>query len=191
MLAWIDLEMTGLDPTRHTIVEIASLVTDDDLTILEEGPDLVVHASPEQVAGMDEFVRTMHTRSGLLAAMEASTLSLADAGAQTLAFLKQHIHQPRTVPLAGNSIGTDRRFLATMLPEIEDYLHYRSVDVSTVKELCRRWRPEVYKAAPVKKGGHRALQDIRESVAELAYYRAAIFDATMFDDPAVTQREAE
>jgi oligoribonuclease len=118
----------------------------------------------------------MHTRSGLLAAVEASTLSLADAGAETLAFLQKHIPEPRTVPLAGNSIGTDRRFLATQLPEIEDYLHYRSVDVSTMKELCRRWRPDVYKAAPTKKGGHRALQDIRESVAELAYYRAAIFD---------------
>ncbi|MGA2474507.1 MAG: oligoribonuclease [Acidimicrobiales bacterium] len=176
MLAWMDLEMTGLDPARHTIVEIASLITDDDLTVVEEGPDLVVHASLEDVAGMDEYVRTMHTRSGLLAEMEKSTLSLADAGAQTLAFLKRHIHEPRTVPLAGNSIGTDRRFLATQLPEIEDYLHYRSVDVSTLKELCRRWRPEVYKAAPVKKGGHRALQDIRESVAELSYYRASIFD---------------
>jgi oligoribonuclease len=176
MLAWIDLEMTGLDPARHTIVEIACLVTDDDLTLVAEGPDLVVHASPEQVAGMDDYVRAMHTRSGLLADMEASTLSLADAGAQTLAFLKEHVHEPRTVPLSGNSIGTDRRFLAVMLPEIEDYLHYRSVDVSTIKELCRRWLPEVYKAAPVKKGGHRALQDIRESVAELAYYRAAIFD---------------
>ena len=176
MLAWMDLEMTGLDPNRHTIVEIACLVTDDDLKIVEEGPDLVVHATPEQVAEMDEFVRSMHTRSGLLADMEASTLSLADAGAQTLEFLKKHIPEPRTVPLAGNSIGTDRRFLATFLPEIEDYLHYRSVDVSTVKELCRRWRPEVYKAAPVKKGGHRALQDIRESLSELAYYRAALFD---------------
>ena len=120
----------------------------------------------------------MHTRSGLLAAIEASTLTLADAGAQTLAFLQKHIPEPRTVPLAGNSIGTDRRFLAAQLPEVEDFLHYRSVDVSTVKELCRRWRPEVYKAAPAKKGGHRALQDIRESVAELAYYRAAIFDQT-------------
>jgi oligoribonuclease len=176
MLAWIDLEMTGLDPARHTIVEIACLITDDDLTLLEEGPDLVVHASPEQVADMDPYVRTMHTRSGLMADMEASSLTLAEAGAQTLAFLQKHIHEAHTVPLAGNSIGTDRRFLATQLPEIEDYLHYRSVDVSTVKELCRRWLPEVYKAAPVKKGGHRALQDIRESVAELAYYRAAIFD---------------
>jgi oligoribonuclease len=175
MLAWIDLEMTGLDPARHSIVEIACLVTDDDLTIVEEGPDLVVHASPDQIAGMDDVVRAMHTRSGLLAAMEASTTTLADAGAQTLAFLKEHIPAARTVPLAGNSIGTDRRFLAAQLPEIEDFLHYRSIDVSTIKELCRRWRPEVYKAAPEKKGGHRALQDIRESVAELAYYRSAIF----------------
>jgi oligoribonuclease len=178
MLAWIDLEMTGLDPARHTIVEIASLVTDDDLTIIEEGPDLVVHASPDELAQMDDVVRNMHTTSGLLADMEASTLTLAEAGDQTLAFLKKHIRQPRTVPLAGNSIGTDRRFLATFLPEIEDYLHYRSVDVSTIKELCRRWRPEVYKAAPAKRGGHRALQDIRESVGELAYYRGAIFNHT-------------
>jgi len=118
----------------------------------------------------------MHTRSGLLAAMEASTLSLADAGTETLDFLKKHIPEPGTVPLAGNSIGTDRRFLAAQLPELEDYLHYRSVDVSTVKELCRRWRPDVYKAAPIKKGGHRALADIRESVGELAYYRTALFD---------------
>ena len=176
MLAWIDLEMTGLDPARHTIVEIACLITDDDLALIEEGPDLVVSATPEQLADMDDVVRAMHTRSGLLADIEASSLTLADAGAQTLAFLQRHIPQPRTVPLAGNSIGTDRRFLAQQLPGIEDYLHYRSVDVSTVKELCRRWRPEVYKAAPAKKGGHRALQDIRESVTELAYYRAALFE---------------
>jgi len=178
MLVWMDLEMTGLDHTRDVIVEIATLVTDDDLTIIEEGPDLVVHASPEELAQMDDVVRTMHTSSGLLAAIESSTLTLADAGAQTLVFLQKHIRQPRTVPLAGNSIGTDRRFLATLLPDIEDYLHYRSVDVSTIKELCRRWRPEVYKAAPAKKGGHRALQDIRESVGELAYYRGALFNHT-------------
>jgi oligoribonuclease len=187
MLAWIDLEMTGLDPARHTIVEIASLITDDDLALVEEGPDLVVTATPEQLADMDDVVRAMHTRSGLLADIEASSLTLAEAGAQTLDFFKRHIPEPRTVPLAGNSIGTDRRFLAQLLPDIEDYLHYRSVDVSTVKELCRRWRPEVYKAAPAKKGGHRALQDIRESVAELAYYRDAVFDRT----PAVTGAEQE
>ena len=178
MLAWIDLEMTGLDPARHTIVEIACLITDDDLALVEEGPDLVVHASGVQLADMDDFVRAMHTRSGLLAEIEASTVSLAEAGAATLAFLRTHIAEAGSVPLAGNSIGTDRRFLAALLPEIEAFLHYRSVDVSTIKELCRRWRPEVYKAAPAKKGGHRALQDIRESVGELAYYRGALFNHT-------------
>ena len=178
MLAWMDLEMTGLDPSRHVIVEIASLVTDDDLTIVAEGPDLVVHATPAQLAEMDDFVTAMHTRSGLLEAMAASTLTLEEAGAQTLEFLKLHIPEPRTVPLAGNSIGTDRRFLATQLPEIEEYLHYRSVDVSTLKELCRRWYPALSKGAPDKKGGHRALQDIQESVAELAFYRSAIFIPT-------------
>jgi oligoribonuclease len=192
MLAWIDLEMTGLDPARHTIVEIACLVTDDDLNVLDEGPDLVVRASEAQLADMDDVVRAMHTRSGLLAAVEASTLSLADAGAETLAFLQKHIAKPGTVPLAGNSIGTDRRFLAAMLPDIEAFLHYRSVDVSTVKELCRRWRPDVSKAAPVKKGGHRALQDIRESVAELAYYRDAFFDLPRpADDPTRTETHPE
>ncbi len=141
VLAWIDLEMTGLDPDRHTIVEIASLVTDDELALVEEGPDLVVHATAEQLADMDDFVRAMHTRSGLLDAIQASTTTIADAAAQTLEFLKKHISAPGTVPLAGNSIGTDRRFLARQMPEVEDFLHYRSVDVSTVKELCRRWRP--------------------------------------------------
>ena len=194
MLAWIDLEMTGLDPARHTIVEIACLITDDALTVVEEGPDLVVHATEAQLADMDDFVRTMHTRSGLLAEIEASTLSLADAGAETLAFLRTHIAEAGTVPLAGNSIGTDRRFLAALLPEIEAFLHYRSVDVSTVKELCRRWQPDVYKAAPVKKGGHRALQDIRESVAELAYYRDAFFrppDARSRPGPSATADEID
>ena len=168
--------MTGLDPGRHAIVEIASLVTDNDLTILGEGPDLVVQTSAAQLADMDEVVRAMHTRSGLLADIEASTVTLADAGATTIAFLKEHIGEAGTVPLAGNSIGTDRRFLAAQLPEVEAFFHYRSVDVSTVKELCRRWLPDILRGAPPKKGGHRALQDIRESVAELAYYRSAVFD---------------
>jgi oligoribonuclease len=175
MLAWIDLEMTGLDPSRHVIVEIATLVTDDDLTIVAEGPDLIVHATEEQLAQMDDFVTAMHSRSGLLEAMAVSTLTLEEAGAQTLEFLKLHIPEARSVPLAGNSIGTDRRFLATQLPEIEEYLHYRSVDVSTVKELSRRWYPDIMKTAPEKKGGHRALLDIRESVSELAFYRTAVF----------------
>jgi oligoribonuclease len=175
MLAWIDLEMTGLDPSRHVIVEIATLITDDDLTVTAEGPDLVVHAGPKELEAMDPVVREMHTRSGLLGAIEASTLTLEDAGRQTLEFLKSHIPTKGTVPLCGNSIGTDRRFLAAHLPDIENWLHYRSVDVSTVKELCRRWYPRVLATAPDKKTAHRALDDVLESVAELAYYRQAIF----------------
>src|SRR5579871_2607494 len=175
MLAWMDLEMTGLDPARDTIIEIATLITDDELTLIAEGPDLIVATSKESLDGMEPVVRTMHTKSGLLAAVEASTLSLADAGAATLAFLREHIPQPSTVPLCGNSIGTDRRFLAAQLPDVENYLHYRSVDVSTIKELCRRWFPVAVEGAPRKAGGHRALDDIRESVEELRYYRRTVF----------------
>ncbi len=175
VLVWMDLEMTGLDPARNVIVEIATLITDDDLAVTAEGPDLVVHAGPAELKAMDPVVREMHTRSGLLAAIEASTLTLEDAGRQTLEFLKSHIPTKGTVPLCGNSIGTDRRFLAAHLPDIENWLHYRSVDVSTVKELCRRWYPGVLAKAPDKKTAHRALDDVLESVAELAYYRRAIF----------------
>jgi oligoribonuclease len=175
MLAWMDLEMTGLDPARHVIVEIATLLTDDELRPIAEGPDIVVAATAEQLRQMDAVVHRMHTRSGLLAAIEASTISLADAGRETLAFLRSHIATPRTVPLCGNSIGTDRRFLAAQLPDVEDFLHYRSIDVSSIKELCRRWYPDVLASAPAKKETHRALDDIRESIAELAYYRSTIF----------------
>ena len=167
--------MTGLDVGRHVIVEIATLVTDDELRIVAEGPDLVVATDPGALGRMDPFVRDMHTRSGLLDEITASTVALADAGAATLDFIRAHVPKPRTVPLAGNSIGTDRRFLTAYLPEIEEYLHYRSVDVSTVKELAQRWYPGAAAGAPVKAGGHRAMDDIRESVAELAYYRTAIF----------------
>ena len=175
MLAWMDLEMTGLEPDRHVIVEIATLLTDDDLELIAEGPDLIVRASADELAEMDDFVTNMHTRSGLLAEITASTLSLEEAGAQTLAFLQEHIPEARTVPLCGNSIGTDRRFLAAHLPEIEEFLHYRSIDVSTVKELARRWHPDAFKAAPKKAGGHRAMDDIRESLEELRHYRSALF----------------
>jgi oligoribonuclease len=175
VLAWMDLEMTGLDPRRDTIVEIASLVTDDELVIIAEGPDLVIHQPEPRLAQMDDVVRKMHTESGLLERIRTSTTSLEEAGRQTLAFLRTHFPEPRQVPLCGNSIGTDRRFLTAYLPDIEEYLHYRSVDVSTVKELARRWYPEVYEAAPKKAGHHRALDDIRESVAELRYYRTQIF----------------
>ena len=175
MLAWIDLEMTGLDPERDLILEIATLVTDDDLAIVAEGPDLVVHQPAAALDAMDPVVVKMHDDSGLRKAVEASTVSLEEAGAAVLAFLGQHVPGPRTVPLCGNSIATDRSFLVRHLPEVDAWFHYRSIDVSTVKELCRRWYPHVYEAAPTKAGHHRALDDIRESVAELAYYRSTIF----------------
>jgi oligoribonuclease len=175
VLAWMDLEMTGLDPSRHTIVEVATVVTDDDLQVVAEGPDLVIATGPEALAAMDEHVRAMHERSGLLEAIAQSTVTLEEAAAATLAFLQAHLPEPRSVPLCGSSIGTDRRFLAAYMPEVEAWLHYRSVDVSTLKELCRRWYPEAFAHAPRKQSTHRALDDIKESIAELAYYRAAIF----------------
>ena len=171
----MDLEMTGLDPDKAVVVEIATLITDDDLAIVAEGPDLVVHQPPEVLDRMGDFVRAMHTKSGLLEAIGSSTTTLAEASEATMAFLREHIDEARTVPLCGNSIGTDRRFLLRWLPEIEEFLHYRSIDVSTIKELARRWHPEVLKSAPDKAGGHRAMDDIRESVAELRHYRAALF----------------
>lgn len=175
MLVWIDLEMTGLDPRYEVIVEIASLVTDDDLEIVAEGPDLVVN-QPEEVLGrMDPRVRDLHARSGLLENVRRSDLGLNEAGELTLAFIRRHCPEPGVVPLCGNSIGTDRRFLATYLPEIEGHLHYRSIDVSTVKELARRWYPDRFGQQPVKHGGHRAMADIRESVSELRWYREHIF----------------
>lgn len=167
--------MTGLDPGRHVIVEVATLVTNDELEVIAEGPDLVVSASPAQLAEMDEVVLKMHTESGLLKAIEVSTVSLEEAGRQTLEFLRQHVPEPRRAPLCGNSIGVDRRFLRHQLPEVERHFHYRSIDVSTVKELCKRWYPALYGKAPKKVGSHRALGDIRESVAELAYYRQHFF----------------
>ena len=167
--------MTGLDHTTDVIVEIATLVTDDDLNVVAEGPDLVVHQPDEVLARMDPFVVEMHTRSGLLAAIKASTTTLEQAGAATLAFIKEHVPEERAVPLCGNSIGTDRRFLAAYLPEIEEYLHYRSIDVSSVKELVKRWYPTIDGGRPHKPGTHRALDDIRQSVAELQYYRERVF----------------
>jgi oligoribonuclease len=175
VLGWIDLEMTGLDPTRHRIVEIATLLTDDDLEVVAIGPDLVVHATPSELARMDAVVREMHTRSGLLAAIQASTVDLATAAAETRAFLERHVGAPAKIPLCGNSIGTDRRFLAAQMPAVDAFFHYRSIDVSSVKELARRWLPVTYGKAPRKAKGHRALDDITESVAELAYYRENLF----------------
>ena len=180
----MDLEMTGLDPLRHVIVEIATIVTDDELEIVAEGPDLVVHQPPDAMAGMDEVVRTMHTSSGLLKAIETSTISLEDAGRRTLEFIKEHVPEPRSIPLCGNSIGTDRRFLAIYLPAIEEHLHYRSVDVSTIKELTRRWYPGALDAVPRKATAHRALDDIRESIEELRWYREHVFRPPTPPEPA-------
>ncbi len=173
-LVWLDLEMTGLDPLRHTIVEIAALVTDGNLRILDDGIDLIVHQPPSAMAEMDDFVRAMHTRSGLLGEIEASTTTLADAGAQVLAYVRAHVPTAQTAPLCGNSIGVDRRFLGHHLTELDQYLHYRSIDVSSLKELCRRWYPETFRGRPSKAEQHRALADVRESIAELEYYRARI-----------------
>ena len=182
--------MTGLDPARHLIVEVATLITDDDLEIIAEGPDLVLHADDDALAGMDEVVTNMHTRSGLLEAVRASTVTLEEAGEATLAFLREHVPAGK-VPLCGNSIGTDRRFLAVHLPAVEEHLHYRSVDVSTLKELARRWYPAALSGAPRKAGGHRALDDIRESVAELRHYRAALLRPEAGGDPAASPPEED
>jgi oligoribonuclease len=170
-LVWLDLEMTGLDVRRHVIVEIAALVTDGELTPLDDGIDLVVHQPPEALAEMDDFVRAMHTKSKLLPAIEASELALTDAGAQALAYVQTHVPEAGTAPMCGNSIGVDRRFLDHQLPALDQYLHYRSIDVSSLKELCRRWYPKVYKGRPGKAESHRALSDVLESIAELRYYR--------------------
>jgi oligoribonuclease len=173
-LVWMDLEMTGLDLQRHHIVEIAVLVTDANLDVLADGLDLVVHQPAEVLVEMEDFVRNMHTKSGLLSEIERSSLSLGAAGEQTLEYIRQYVPEPGTAPLCGNSIGVDRRFLDRYLPDLDHYLHYRSIDVSSLKELCRRWYPGAYKKRPSKAEAHRALDDVTESVAELRYYREAI-----------------
>lgn len=175
MLVWMDLEMTGLDHTSDVIVEIATIITDDELQIVAEGPDLVIHQPDEVLARMDPFVVEMHTKSGLLDQIKASDVSLAAAGDATLAFIREHVPEPATVPLCGNSIGTDRRFLAAYLPDIENHLHYRSIDVSSVKELVKRWYPTIDADRPRGHGSHRALDDIRESIKEMQYYRERVF----------------
>lgn len=167
--------MTGLDHTSDVIVEIATLATDDDLNIVAAGPELVIHQPAEALANMDPVVVKMHTSSGLLDAIAASTVTLEEAGAATLEFIKAQVPKARTVPLCGNTIGTDRRFLAAYLPEIEEYLHYRSVDVTTIKELARRWYPDALGDLPRKATSHRALDDIKESIEELRYWRSKVF----------------
>jgi oligoribonuclease len=172
-MVWVDLEMTGLDPATCAIVEIATIVTDSELNVVAEGPCLVIHQPEEVMATMGQFVRDLHTRSGLLERIGASTVTLEDAAAQTLAFVEAHCVKG-TAPLCGNSVWKDREFLARYMPDVTGFLHYRLVDVSTLKELVRRWYPADC-AAPKKKEIHRALDDIRESIEELRHYRSRIF----------------
>ena len=171
----MDLEMTGLDPAHNVIVEIATIVTDDELNIVAEGPDLVIGATPQQLEDMDDVVRRMHTTSGLLTAIGKSTVTVDHAAAATLEFVKSHVPTAGSVPLCGNSIAMDRRFLRHYMPALDEYFHYRTIDVSTLKELCKRWYHDLYAARPQKLTAHRALDDIRESVAELIYYREHLF----------------
>ncbi|MBU6316598.1 MAG: oligoribonuclease [Acidobacteria bacterium] len=171
----MDLEMTGLDPVKNVIVEIATIITDDNLEIIAEGPDLVIHQPDEALDAMEPVVVEMHTRSGLLQQIRESTVTLQQAGDATLEFIRMHVPTARTVPLCGNSIGMDRRFLDAYLPEIEHHLHYRSVDVSSIKELVRRWYPGLLNGRSAKQGSHRALDDVRESIAELRFYREHVF----------------
>ena len=172
---WIDCEMTGLDLGSDLLVEVAALVTDSELNVLGEGVDVVIGATAEQLERMPDVVREMHASSGLTDEVLASTVTLQQAQEQVLAYVREHVPERGKAPLCGNSIATDRGFLTRDMPELDDWLHYRMVDVSSVKELARRWYPRAYFNAPKKGGGHRALADILESVQELRYYRAAVF----------------
>jgi len=173
-LVWIDCEMTGLDLEQDALIEIACLVTDSSLDVLDEGIDLVIKPPPEALDQMEDVVREMHTASGLLSELAAG-VTLAEAQDQVLSYVRKYISEPRRAPLAGNSIATDRVFIARDMPELDAFLHYRMVDVSSIKELARRWYPRAYFASPPKHGGHRALADITESIQELRYYRDTVF----------------
>lgn len=173
-LVWIDCEMTGLDLERDALIEIACVVTDGDLNLLDDGIDEIIKPPPESLDQMADIVREMHTTSGLLVEL-ASGITLAEAQDRVLEYIRRYVKEPRRVPLCGNSIATDRSFIARDMPELDNFLHYRMVDVSSIKELARRWYPRAYFASPVKRGGHRALADILDSVRELRYYREAIF----------------
>lgn len=172
---WIDCEMTGLDLSKDALVEIAVLVTDSELNILDDGVDIVIHADDATLDTMPDIVREMHANSGLTPLVRASTVSVAEAEAQVLDYVRQHIPDVRSAPLCGNSIATDRGFIARDMPALDAHLHYRMIDVSSIKELCRRWYPRIYYAQPDKGLTHRALADIKESIRELKYYRGTAF----------------
>jgi len=174
-LVWIDCEMTGLELRSDKLIEIAALVTDSELNVLGEGVDIVIHADDEALAAMPEVVQKMHAHSGLTEEVRAATITLAQAEQQVLDYIEQFVPDPRTAPLCGNSIGTDRGFIVRDMPELDAHLHYRMIDVSSIKELCRRWYPRIYFGQPEKGLAHRALADITESIRELAYYRRTAF----------------
>jgi oligoribonuclease len=175
LLVWIDCEMTGLDLGKDALIEVAALVTDPDLNVLGDGVDLVIHADDEALGGMPDVVRDMHEKSGLTEEVRKSVVTVAEAEDRVLEYVTSFVKDPRTAPLCGNSIATDRGFLARDMPRLDAHLHYRMIDVSSIKELCRRWYPRVYFGQPAKGLAHRALADIRESIRELEYYRRAIF----------------
>ncbi|GAA3299922.1 oligoribonuclease [Dactylosporangium vinaceum] len=175
LLVWIDCEMTGLDLGKDALIEVAALVTDPDLNVLGEGVDVVIHADDAALDGMLDVVRDMHRKSGLTEAVRASTTTVAEAEDLIMSYITEHVRDPRTAPLCGNSIATDRGFLARDMPRLDHHLHYRMIDVSSIKELCRRWYPRVYFGQPPKGLAHRALADIRESIRELEYYRRTLF----------------
>ncbi|WP_066904793.1 oligoribonuclease [Millisia brevis] len=174
-LVWVDCEMTGLDLKTDKLIEVAVLVTDNDLNILDEGLDIVIRADDDALAAMPEVVAQMHAKSGLTEEVRASTVSLEEATEQVLAYIVSHVPQPSSAPLAGNSIATDRGFIARDMPGVDSHLHYRMIDVSSIKELCRRWYPRIYFGQPQKGLSHRALADIEESVRELQFYRRTAF----------------
>ncbi|MGV0992141.1 MAG: oligoribonuclease [Mycobacterium sp.] len=176
-LVWIDCEMTGLDLGSDRLIEIAALVTDADLNVLGEGIDVVIHADDAALNGMVDVVARMHSRSGLTEEVRASKVDLATAEEMVLDYIRSHVKQAKTAPLAGNSIATDRGFIARDMPKLDEYLHYRMIDVSSIKELCRRWYPKIYYGQPEKGLAHRALADIEESIRELRYYRSTAFVA--------------
>jgi oligoribonuclease len=174
-LVWIDCEMTGLDLARDALIEVAAIVTDAELHPLDEGVDVIIHVPDDALEAMIPFVREMHATSGLTEAVRASTISLEQAEQTVLDYVKSHVPEPRSAPLCGNSIATDRGFVARDLPALDVHLHYRMVDVSSIKELAKRWYPRVYQSQPVKGLSHRALADIQESIRELAFYRQTLF----------------
>ena len=185
-LVWIDCEMTGLDLRRDALIEVAVLVTDAELNLVDDGLDIVIHTHDDVLDTMIPFVRDMHASSGLTDEVRASTVTLGEAEKAVLDYVSKHVPEPRTAPLCGNSIATDRGFIARDMPALDDHLHYRMVDVSSIKELAKRWYPKVYQSQPAKGLAHRALADIRESIQELAYYRRTLF----VEQPGPTQEEA-